>query len=689
MRTGSPGWILLAVIAGVSSQETIRFFQISDLHLDRNYSRTGLESDYCHDVAKRNGSLGPAGMYACDPPSLLVESALAYMKKVNAKPDFILWTGDSNPHWPKPEKGPQGPDFDYIFNNLKKIIKLLSNTFPDVPVIPALGNHDTAPPDQYPDFKKDSDGTKKFYEKYVDKAAFGDMLVNVSRETFKKCGYYTKTFKKIKFVVLNTNLYYGNNMPLDETDPCDQIKWMKDEISKTQEDEGVFIVAHIPPGFFGRNPLKPMFNIKIGEEIAREFTDIFRDKSLASKIAYHFYGHTHTDAFRLYMTNETSETAVGVGFINPSVTPGMYLNRSSYGVNPGIREYTYDLQQHLMLDYTQHYLNLSATMDLKEEVKTRTNDKKLDEKHLIFGLNDGHNRAPPFGGVGRRKRDAEDDTTTVANTEKPKGSEETTTAAANTEKPKESEETTSVPNTEKPKESEDTTTSAANTEKTKESEETTSVPNTKKPKESEDTTTVSNNEEPEASDTETTTEPQEKAPSKNKSSTSLLDQVTNLWRVSYKATEAFQEKDLSFKSMHKAWLDMHYEKESSVFKNYYIHSTNRHILPNYTDFSDRTHAEMMCAIVEFTRESMDNCLKSRGFVFDATETNNEKDTTSVPESNTLRGFAISFSIFILIVVAVGGLYLFRKMQRNRYRAQEFLLTDSVFRYDGYSQVEDP
>ena len=32
---------------------------------------------------------------------------------------------------------------------------------------------------------------------------------------------------------------------------------------------------------------------------------------------------------------------------------------------------------------------------------------------------------------------------------------------------------------------------------------------------------------------------------------------------------------------------------------------------------------------------------------------------------------------------------FRKVQSNRYRSQEFLLTDSIFRYDGYSHVDGP
>ncbi len=63
--------------------------------------------------------------------------------------------------------------------------------------------------------------------------------------------------------------------------------------------------------------------------------------------------------------------------------------------------------------------------------------------------------------------------------------------------------------------------------------------------------------------------------------------------------------------------------------------------------------------------------------------------TSIPEDHSLRGAAIGFCIVIVLAIAIGGLLIFRRVQKNRYRAQEFLLTDSVFRYDGYAQVDAP
>ncbi len=59
------------------------------------------------------------------------------------------------------------------------------------------------------------------------------------------------------------------------------------------------------------------------------------------------------------------------------------------------------------------------------------------------------------------------------------------------------------------------------------------------------------------------------------------------------------------------------------------------------------------------------------------------------ESGIVSGIAIGFTF--IVILAVGGFIFafYRRTRMNRYRSQEFLLTDSVFRYDGYSQVDQP
>ena len=71
------------------------FWQVSDFHVDQNYSTEGLRSAYCHSVDTNTSkpSLGKFGDRKCDAPWLLAVSAVEAMKKFKPDPDFILWTG--------------------------------------------------------------------------------------------------------------------------------------------------------------------------------------------------------------------------------------------------------------------------------------------------------------------------------------------------------------------------------------------------------------------------------------------------------------------------------------------------------------------------------------------------------------------------------------------------------------------
>lgn len=74
------------------------FWQLTDVHFDSNYSMTGDPAKMCHDKAGQNSNTsantpGEFGNYLCDSPWSLVEQAIAEMKRIDPRPDFILWTG--------------------------------------------------------------------------------------------------------------------------------------------------------------------------------------------------------------------------------------------------------------------------------------------------------------------------------------------------------------------------------------------------------------------------------------------------------------------------------------------------------------------------------------------------------------------------------------------------------------------
>ena len=95
---------------------------------------------------------GQFGNYSCDGTRLTLLSAIETMRVVESQPDFILWTGDSAPHWHEPSD----PNWDYIFKAEKDIVSRLREAFPHTLILPALGNHDSFPADFFPGSSKDT-----------------------------------------------------------------------------------------------------------------------------------------------------------------------------------------------------------------------------------------------------------------------------------------------------------------------------------------------------------------------------------------------------------------------------------------------------------------------------------------------------------------------------------------------------
>ena len=352
----------------------VNFFHISDLHLDTLYSVNGSYSERCHESANLTSGdgLNPAGDYRCDPPLLLIDSALKAMATADPEPDFILWTGDSNAHWV------DGPNLTEVYSNLKRLTKLIRENFPETTVIPVLGNHDTYKPDNYPDrTAKDSTMDPKFYDYYVEEGSWGEFIPKESVETFKKCGFYRYPLpNNMTFFVLNTNLYYGNKLPLNYTDPCGQLQWLEDELDNLGEYDQAFVAAHVPPGYFERvvNVADPMFNVENAANITRRLVNLLGRAKDKGRVRASFFGHTHTDTFRLFPSEV--EGFSSLAFIASSITPALYFKGKSYGVNPSFRRYEYDTEREIVLDYETTYLDLN---EVATEMNAMDSDSLADK----------------------------------------------------------------------------------------------------------------------------------------------------------------------------------------------------------------------------------------------------------------------------------------------------------------------
>jgi len=365
------GWLL----AGTGRAG--KFWHVSDLHLDRAYSVNGRPGEklYCHSTNQTvppERRLSPAGDYECDAPLSLVNAILKAMHMKEPEPDFIVWTGDSAPHV-TPE-----PSYQYITNVTSMVYSKLMRYFPNTPIVSALGNHDSSPSDDYKPSSPDSNESQ--YYQYYHNGRFNESVGETEKNTFLKCGYYTKVFPlkdvELKFIVLNTNLYYSNKEKITEEDPCGQLEWLEDELTnRTGDNQKVFIVAHVPPGVLERNTSITFFNSppEYSEQIEKRFLSLVVKPNLHSKIHAHLYGHIHTDTFRLFMDRAQSSEVRGVGFCGSSGTPLLF----GHGVNPSIRLFDFDDADGSLLNYHQFGFYLDKFGRTSSQPKSRR--KSLDD----------------------------------------------------------------------------------------------------------------------------------------------------------------------------------------------------------------------------------------------------------------------------------------------------------------------
>lgn len=185
-----------------------------------------------------------------------------------------------------------------------------------------------------------------------------DWLEPQSRETFIKGGYYTEKLLNragFRMLVLNTNLYYDQNkVTQDMEDPAGQFSWADRVLTEAANNkEKVYIIGHVPPGFFEKKRNKPWFR----PEFNKLYLDLIQKHH--SVIHGQFFGHHHTDSFRMFYNSKGSP--ISTMFLSPGVTP---WKTTLPGVvdganNPGIRVFEYDTQTLLVKDVVTHYLNLT------------------------------------------------------------------------------------------------------------------------------------------------------------------------------------------------------------------------------------------------------------------------------------------------------------------------------------------
>uniref|UniRef100_T1IYT3 Saposin B-type domain-containing protein n=1 Tax=Strigamia maritima TaxID=126957 RepID=T1IYT3_STRMM len=326
----------------------LRVLHLSDTHFDMYY-KEGADAECGEPLCCRmgdkimNGSraAGKWGDYRkCDTPLRTIESMFEHIAK-NFKLDYILWTGDLPPHdiWNQSRT-----DQIYV---LKQTTKLFMKYFPNVPIFPALGNHEGAPVNSFPPpFVKGNDSIAWLYDELID--AWGNWLPNYTTPTIRKGAFYSVLVSP-GFRIISLNLNYCNNrnwwLLLNTTDPAEELQWLIYELQYAEfKKEKVHIIGHIPPGMEDC--------IKIWSANYYKIINRFE-----STIASQFFGHTHMDEFEIFYDEVDVTRPTNLAYVGPSVTP--YV-----GLNPAFRIYTidglYTNSSYAVLDHENYMMDLES-----------------------------------------------------------------------------------------------------------------------------------------------------------------------------------------------------------------------------------------------------------------------------------------------------------------------------------------
>ncbi|WFD34968.1 endopolyphosphatase [Malassezia cuniculi] len=248
-----------------------RFLHITDMHVDRNYKEDSSVVSTCHRNTPhhRHGGAWRAGHWGtgvsdCDSPPRLINHTLAWVRdnwNVSVATgsdtdmpthmfDFVIWTGDSARHDQDPQLLRTEEE---IVDSNRFTIHAMESTFPDIPIVPNIGNNDIVLHNTM--VAGPSDETRRFAKLWK------DHLPPEAIETVVLGGYFSKDVlaDHLAVISLNTLYFYDSNKATDgcprrhkkdtEVDAGTlQLEWMARELARyRRRNMQVHIIGHVPP----------------------------------------------------------------------------------------------------------------------------------------------------------------------------------------------------------------------------------------------------------------------------------------------------------------------------------------------------------------------------------------------------------------------------------------------------------
>ena len=314
-----------------------RMLQLTDAHYDLYY-KVGADVDCSKPLCCRDnnittstntlsGKFGYPGK--CDINENVFRSFLDAAEE--AKPDFIIWTGDNAPHdvW----MGSQ----EHVFNSTRILRDMLNEKFQHkIPIYPILGNHEKYPNDEYGKDEKDLlAGMADLYKEYLDDAAY---------KQFKETGYYTMKHPNSNLRIIALNCMecdtFNFNLIAEQTGAQKMFLWLEHVLLQAEKDgEIVYILDHIP--------INASFYLTQCALRLRALLDRFN-----YIIRGHFSGHTHQDDIVGVHSYFNASDIISINYVAPALTT--YSHKF-----PSFRVFEIDSNTKQVIDYEQYRLNVT------------------------------------------------------------------------------------------------------------------------------------------------------------------------------------------------------------------------------------------------------------------------------------------------------------------------------------------
>lgn len=326
------------------------FIWLSDPHVDPYYGDV-LRQQCLHKSATLTSS-SKFGVFGCDPPQALLDSAAAAAAAAAPEAEFVVFSGDFVRHGQNLMPDP--------YANVSSVIGEVASTLESHKpgLAPAeflslgtLGNDDT--PQNYQLNVTTLQARNPWLVNVASFLSKAGSMTETSSVQYSYGGYYEQELGGLTILTINTIIYSDKHVPISEPlppDPFRQFEWLRGQLQKaSRTGRPVWIVGHIPPGIetFGYTELwHPVY--------VEAYLKLVQDTGF---IAAQLFGHVHADEFRIL---PGAPPAAGPVLLSGAISP-------VYGCQPSFRVVEYDQTSGRLLSYRVYYAELTpgSTADLK------------------------------------------------------------------------------------------------------------------------------------------------------------------------------------------------------------------------------------------------------------------------------------------------------------------------------------